>query len=335
MSRIYEDATLHYTKMFSENVNLLISDTFQHYPEPDRYQRSFGITEGRVDYFNNNFAIDGIFTVNAHYRFTAGYSIQYMKNQYKKNWQYYYNLINNNFIDRNIDHTLSQMARTQHEVHWDSSNYTFVFYDYSWIQQNLGGVSHIHTPGLGYRHSFTNQLYAECRVAPDFLVPYNDIRLTMNPVQYYLASINPLYIRVFAFLTLVNDVDDRTTASLSFTYRTSIMENINDMFTSWQISGDFTRQVFTRLMVQASIYYGQGFYVHRNTTNRLFGFAPSVAYVFTENFSIRVWYDLSVNYTHVDGYRVLGGYVYNRNGFEVADSGYVRNRISIGATAEL
>ncbi|MBN2157876.1 MAG: hypothetical protein JW807_00670 [Spirochaetes bacterium] len=336
MTNYSEDAALFYTMALSDLATLHVIDNFQHYPEPDRYEREFGITEGRLSYYGNTITIGGTFTITPHYAFTLEYVNQYFKNEYRVNWRSRaIEYANYNLIERPVDSSIMHAARTQQEMHWDSHNYSFLFYEYTWMQHYPGGVSQTHTPGAGHRLNFTSQLYAEVRVAPEFLLPYHDPLGGVNILQSILAPWQYLYISLYTQASLVNEVDRKTVASLIFTYRTSIRDNSIDIFSNWQISGDFTRHIFSRLVLSASIFYGQGFYITRRETNRFFGLAPSVAYEFNEHLSGRIWYELSVNYTRVDGLRLSRGYVFNSRGYAVAFSGYTRNQLSIGITAEL
>jgi hypothetical protein len=92
--------------------------------------------------------------------------------------------------------------------------------------------------------------------------------------------------------------------------------------------------VLPRLSLTSSIFYGQGYYFGQNTLNRLFGLLLTFSYDLTEHVSAFVSYNFTLNFIHVYGYKIIDGIVWNNGGYIREDSGYIRNRASIGVRAE-
>lgn len=329
-----QDAALNYILSLTDNVTFHVNDVFNNYPEPVQYEVLFGSTHGRMKYYRNSFNFTGTFDITTHFSINILYNNQYSKYFYTHTYQdrFYEYLVGINNL-RNLDSSLVHIARFQNEIHWDSSNITFIYYAYEWIKQVPGGVSQIHRPGVGHRYNITTQLYAELRVAPDIIFPSQD-RINYD-LTTLIRGIEEYHVRPFIMFSLVNDVDQRTNASLTFTYQTSIMTNSRDALDNWQINGNLIRQLFPRFLLTSSIFYGQGVSYTNHTTNRLFGITLSGAYQFVEHFSAFLTYDFTWNNTEVNGLRVGNNWVIYNGGYYNANSGYWRNRVSIGISAEL
>lgn len=329
-----QDAAISYTKAFTEGIGIQISDIFQNYPEPDRFAVLFGHTHGRMRYYSNTFSLGAHFDVNKYYTITLAYTNQYNKYFYTHTridriYEYFGGANNN----QQLESSFSQGVQTQHQVHWTSSNMSFIYYNYQWVQQNPGGVSQVHTPGAGHRLNFTNQLYTEFRIAPDLIIPAPQV------YQSYLDSLthpsDKLRATLFTSLSLVNDVDRNTNASLVFSYQNTVMTNTTDIVANWQINGNLSRHVFPWLSLMTSIFYGQGVNYAQNATNMLFGFLINAGFEFTEHVSATVSYNITLNYTEINGLKINRDYVWYNGGFLRAVTGYYRNRVSLGLTAQL
>jgi len=355
----YEDATLNYTKELSDAISFKITDVFQHYPEPERFEVLFGNTQEKIQYLRNYAHVDSLFEVNTLYFINMQYTNQYSKYFYTHtNKTYIYDYYSGNYINQELKFSLMHDAIIRHELHWDAANNTYLFYEYEWMNQSPGGITQVHRSGFGYRHDFTKQLYIEGRIAPDFVIPSREIRTVINAYglqiiippgisypdlkynlqPFYLnfarRSITPFYASYFAYLTLSNEVDIKTIAKLSFTYQNQVLANSTGTITSWQVLGDVTRYVLPRLSLTSSIFYGQGYYFGQNTLNRLFGLLLTFSYDLTEHVSAFVSYNFTLNFIHVYGYKIIDGIVWNNGGYIREDSGYIRNRASIGVRAE-
>lgn len=333
-----QDITVNLNKAFSELISFTINDSFHHYPEAERFEDLFGNVQGRTWYWSNNFGLNGILEVNKYYMISINYTNQFSKYFYTRTRQYYLNnYFYSNYSNQNLEYSFTQTARMQHEFHWDSSNNIYIFYEYQWTEQNLNGIFQTHRPGIGYHHDFTRQLFVEVRISPDIVLPPHDIRTlySVYGIQMLISPQELYYITLYTYAALSNDVDEQTNATLSFTYQNSIIANSADTTTNWQIAGDVTRQLLDRLSFTSSIFYGQAYFYASRSTNRLFGFSLSIAYEFTEYVSGSIGYDFTLNNMHQDGYGLFRGYVWYNGAYIRENSGYLRNRATIGITAEL
>jgi len=327
-----QDVRLRLTKNFSELVSFEFTDIFQNYPEPDRFEVLFGNSEGRMRYWRNEFSLTGVFEANKYYTIRLVYMNQFSKYFYTRTRQWHLErYFFRSYINQDLKYSMVNAARMHHEIHWDSSNYTYIFYEYQWTKSNPGGILQVHRPGLGYRHDFTRQLYIEGRISPDFVFPPNSPRsnISVSGVQVVIPPSTPYDISLYAYLMVSHDVDQRTNASLNFTYQNSILANNSDPTTNWFITGNVTRQIFERFSFASSLFYGESYIFARKTKDRLIGLSATATYEFTEHISATIAYNFAWNYSYVTGYRLFGGYVYS-NGAAVREiSGYYRNRVSL------
>ncbi|MBP7736591.1 MAG: hypothetical protein KA369_11505 [Spirochaetes bacterium] len=327
-----QDAALNLTKAFSELVSFQISEVFQNFPEPDTFENLFGTSEGRMRYWRNNFNLTGIFEANKYYLIRLIYTNSFSKYFYTRNSRWYterfFYPIN---LNQDLKYSLVNTARMQHEIHWDSSNYTYLFYEYQWTRSYPGGILQVHRPGVGYRHDFTRQLFIEGRVSPDFVFSPHNTRgnITALGVQYVIPPSTPYDISLYTYIMVSHDVDQRTNASLNFTYQNSVLANNADPTTNWRIDGNITRQIFDKLLFTSSAFYGEVYIFTTKTTNRLVGLSVSATYEFTEHVSATMSYNFTWNYAYVAGYSLIGGYVYSNGAAIQGITGYYRNRVSL------
>jgi hypothetical protein len=327
-----QDVELNLTKNFSELVSFEVTEVFQNYPEPDRFEVLFGNSEGRMRYWRNNFSLTGIFEANKYYMIRLIYTNQFSKYFYTRTRLWYIErFFYRSYMNQDLKYSLVNTARMQHEIHWDSSNYTYIFYEYQWTKSYPGGILQVHRPGVGYRHDFTRQLYIEGRISPDFVFSPNNTRgnVTAYGVQVLIPPSTPYDVSLYAYLMVSHDVDQKTNAQLNFTYQNSILANNADPTTNWLIAGNLTRQIIDRLLFTSSIFYGQSYIFATKTTDRLIGLSISSTYEFTEHISATIAYNFTWNYSYVTGYRLFGGYVYSNGAYVKEISGYYRNRVSI------
>ena len=327
-----QNVELRLTKNFSELVSFEITELFHNYPEPDRFEALFGNSEGRMRYWRNEFSLTGVFEANKYYIIRLIYTNQFSKYFYTRTREWYLQrFLLSSYMNQDLKYSMVNMARMHHEIHWDSSNYTYIFYEYQWTKSSPGGILQVHRPGVGYRHDFTRQLYIEGRISPDIVFRPSNARSTVSAygVQVVVPPSTPYDISLYAYLMVSHDVDKKTNAMLNFTYQNSILANNADPTTNWLITGSLTRHIIDRLLFASSIFYGESFIFATKTTDRLIGLSVSSTYEFTENFSATIAYNFTWNYSYVAGYRLMGGYVYSNGAAVQGVSGYYRNRVSI------
>lgn len=332
LSNNNQDVTLNLTKNFSELVSFQVSDVFQNFPEADTLDSRFGFTEGRMRYIRNSFNMTGVFETNKYYTIRLIYSNVFSKYYYTRTRQWHIErFLYRAYFNQDLKYSLNNLARMQHEVHWDSSNYSYIFYEYQWTKSYPGGILQVHRPGVGYRYDFTRQLYIEGRISPDFVFTPRVTRhtVTVYGVQFFIPPATPYDISLYAYLMLSHDVDQRTNAQLNFTYQNSILANNADPTTNWRIQGNLTRAIVDRVTLRANLFYGESYIFTRKTTNRLAGFSLSPTFEFTEHISASLSYDFTWNYAYVTGPRLIGGYVLFIRTPVKEVTGYYRNRVSI------
>ncbi|MDM7987073.1 MAG: hypothetical protein QUS13_07055 [Smithella sp.] len=335
----YQDATAIYTIQPLETISFMVIDRFQNYPEPETFERLFGIQQGRMRYWANDCGFTARFVMTNHYTMILNYSNLYTRYFYTKTWgSRLAGYLANTYINRDIRHSFSHNANMRHEVEWDSSNVTSLYYEYSWFSQTPGGISQVHNPGAGHRYSITPQLHVEARIGPTFLFPYySDLhRLDTYSIREYQTH-KPYYVALFSSGMVTQEVDNRTTLRLTFVYQNSIIDNIMDNFRNWQIAGSIDRQLFNRINLSANIFYGEGELAQQNRKTRLLGISIAPAYEIIEHLTANLSYEFTYNASQLSaewGMHPYRGFTFNNGLISRAATRYMRNRVSIGVRGE-
>jgi hypothetical protein len=119
--------------------------------------------------------------------------------------------------------------------------------------------------------------------------------------------------------TLTGELDEKTTATLSYLQETRISANSDDTFKNWQITGRFNRTLLEDLRSSLSGFYGQGEFSSTNVTDTLLGASFNLSYNFWR----------SKRGSNVNGNL---GYSYSNLDSTDKDREYKRNSINSGLT---
>jgi hypothetical protein len=337
LSNNYQDLTVNYTRNISEHTSFRFSNIFQNFPDPDRFEILFGNSSGRMRYIRNNFDSGISIEINKHYAVILGYSNQFMNYYYKHTRRYYLdNIMRGVYINRQIRHSLTQTFTMRHEFIFNSSNAVFINYSYLLANYYPGLASQSHTPSLGYRHNFTNQLYFECMAAPEISIPARTRDYTVNGMidSYRRRNKEKTDVSLYALVSLVDEIDQRTSLRLWFMRQNTVLSHMAQNMLNWQFGCDMNRQIFPRLSIVGSLFYGQGIIYSTDTNVRLFGLRLSGSYDFTDHISGAVFIDHILNYTYLSGYRLNSKYIIRNAVIQRSSFGYSRNRLSLALQAE-
>ena len=86
------------------------------------------------------------------------------------------------------------------------------------------------------------------------------------------------YTEPYVNVSLNDDVNDRTNASLSFSKRFDTVSYSQDLFDQWQVSANIKHELFQKLNGTLSAFYGSGEYIGTAVTNNLVGSSVGLTY---------------------------------------------------------
>ena len=172
--------------------------------------------------------------------------------------------------------------------------------DFSYRSFDPGKSASTDTLACGIKQYFTKQLYLVFNTGVEFMRSYNGRHFTKPLVA----------------VSLIDDVDKNTSASISFMKRYYTNANEQDLFNYQQFSAGITRQLYERLGVSLSGFYGQGKYVSLGVKDTFKGLSAGLTYDLRKNVKLRA------------------DYTYSQADSNVTSREYVKNFFSLGCSME-
>ena len=283
-----QDLELTYGADLSQNVTFGLIDSFAHEPEPSDFESQFGRVNIRRSYFVNDLGT----TLNAVMSRHFGMTLRYLN-------QLAFSMTNL------MEDSYGNGAGVNFNFFIDSANTLYLVYDYLHTEYQDGEVIQTHTAGVGYTHSFTQQLSLTLQGGLGC-----DLSSDSSGVNY---SPNVL-------VSLVDDIDRNNVISLTFTMSHAISRYTSDILENWQISGGFNRQILERFAMNASVFYGQGEYSSTGNITELAGLSLDFTYELTEHITVGTGYTFTYGST---------------KGREIIDTDYYRDQVRLLFTAAL
>ena len=278
-----EDFTLSGQKEFSAYDRATIKNTFTHAEDPSSFEDEFGRTSGRYSYYRN--------------KFNMAYSRDFSKE---------FTLIGRYFNDVDTysrsDMSDSVQNRIGFEGDYIVSSHTTAYGAYDFTQRDFDPGSKALTNSLyaGARQFFSSQLFLDAATGVDFIKSYNDKN----------------YEKPRFTLSLTDDLDETTRASITFDKRYFTNSSTQDLFNYWQTSANLSRRIFQRLGMNMSGFYGKGTYTTMNIKDTLKGASTGLNYDITEYITANV------------------SYTYSKTTSNDASRDYARNVVSTGINIE-
>ncbi|MFZ2602919.1 MAG: outer membrane beta-barrel protein, partial [Candidatus Omnitrophota bacterium] len=231
-----------------------------HTYEPRSFEEAFGITTGRYSYYRNRLNL--AYTKDIAKQFSIGAR--------------YANEIDEISREDLSDSSLNRVGLDA--AYFPASSTQLLFsYDFSRRDFTPGSDAATHTITSGLRYYLTKQLYFDGKAGIDFMASYNDKEYT-----------RPLF-----FASLTNDLDENTTANLSFAKQYYTNAYSQDLFDYWQVSGALTRRLLERLSCSLSGFYGNGEYITTVITDKLLGSTIGFTYDIKDNWKASLSYSFS------------------------------------------
>ena len=182
-----------------------------------------------------------------------------------------------------------------------SSDLSFIgAYDFTARDFSPGSNARVNTLSGGLRKYITKQLYFDGMGGVDFIDSFSGRK----------------YTKPMALVSLSDDISDRTSATLSFRDRFDTVSYSQDLFDQWQVSAGLTHELFQKLKGTLSAFYGHGEYVSTFVKTNLIGSSAGLSYDINDHWKATADY----SYSHETANFPLGG--------------YLKNRVTLGLTAE-
>lgn len=273
-----EDFTARYNRELSKFDRISLTETLRHADEPSSFQEAFTTTPGRYQYLRNNFGLS----------YTKDISSQFALS---------FNYANEGYWRTRADLSNSFLNRWGMEGRHSVSSATILLCSYNYLIRSFdpGTSAKTNDLSVGLIQYITKQLYMDINGGLDLISSYN----------------NEDYVRGHFSFSLTNEVDENTSARLSFIKRYEANDSTEDLFNNWRIFGSLQRRLLERLSGALSGFYGSGTYETSDITDNYIG----VNTAFTYDFMPDIKGDVS--------------YLYAETSSDRADREYAKNRITV------
>ncbi|NUO09231.1 MAG: hypothetical protein HUU08_11215 [Candidatus Brocadia sp.] len=246
-NNITEELLLNFVNEFSRNDRIRLRDDFIHSDEPlfyreDFFSEQFGRTQGRFEYFRNNFHIDYAKDISKQLTVITKYDNSV-------------NIFSGIEDSDNLENSV--LNNPGFEIDYLFSSTTTSLFSYDFINRRFEGGedASINKITAGIRQYITKKLYFDGRAGFDFIDSYDD-KSTTKPV-------------IFTSIAYQKDTD--TVASISFDRQDTTSPYVDDVFENWRTTLSLKRQLMERFQGSLSIFYGEGEYMSSNFKTRLTG----------------------------------------------------------------
>ncbi|MFH1692078.1 MAG: outer membrane beta-barrel protein [Candidatus Omnitrophota bacterium] len=272
-----EDFSARYNRELSKFDRVVLKETLRHADEPSSFEEAFETTPGRYQYLRNNFEVSYIKDISSQ----LALSLTYANEGY---WRSRADL-SNSFLNR-------WGLEGRHAV----SSATILLFSYNYLIRSFDPGTSAKTNDLsaGIIQYITKQLYLDINGGLDLISSYN----------------NEDYVRGHFSFSLINDVDENTSARLSFYKRYEANSSEEDLFNNWRISGALTHRLLERLSGTLSAFYGSGTYETTDITDNFTGVNTAFVYDFAPDIKGEL------------------SYFYAQTSSDRADREYTKNRVT-------
>lgn len=239
-----QSLNLSFQNEFSQFDRITLSGTFSHSQTPASFEEEFVRVKGRREAYDNSFNLGYTKEINKYLTLQTSYS--YSKSLFPAEEE-----------GNTSQYGLGLNVRYLSD---DASEYSLLF---NYTKNNAGNV--IYDAGLSIKKNiyiseksfFTGGLgFSGNKV--------NDINLNIN-------------------ISFVNEIDENTLTSIAFNMSDKLTSEGGDIFRSWQITGQFKRELSWRLNFSSSVFYGKGTFSSTDITNTLMGLNLELFYLIRED----------------------------------------------------
>lgn len=279
-----EDFTLSLLRELSKFDRFSLRNTFLHAEEQRSFEDQFGNTQGRYSYNRN--------------RFNFGYTRDITK-QLSLSLKFYNNIDDNSSSSGVGD---SYMNKIETELDYALSSDLIIIGSYYYSKRTFraGPSASSNVFSAGLRRYLTSQLSVDAMGGVNFINAYDSTKYT-----------KPLFM-----FSLTDEIDENSYARLTFSKQYETITYSQSIFDNLRVSFDFARQLFKRLALNLSAFYGQGRYTVTDIEDNFSG--GNIGFTYTLNNKIK----LDISYGHT------------QKSSNVSANEYTKNKVSLAMRAE-
>lgn len=283
LNRNWQDLSINGQAEISKFDRITAVESFSHTYEPRDFEDEFGRTRGRYSSYRNRVNLGYSRDLSERIRAALRYANEY-----------------NDYSIETIPSSFMNTAGVEGS-YIVSSDLSFAgAYDFLIRDFDPGSSAKTNTLSGSLRKYLTKQLYFDGRAGVDFIDSYSGANLT-----------RPMFA-----VSLTDDINDRTRATLSFNRSDSTVSYSQDLFNQWRVSTGLSHRLSQKLRGNISAFYGRGEYTVSGVINKLIGSSAGLTYDINDNWKATANY----SYRHETSTATLGG--------------YLKNRVTLGLTAE-
>ena len=283
LNRNWQNLSIKAQADISKFDRMTAGESFSHTYEPRDFEDEFGRTRGRYSSYRNRVNLGYTRDISERIKLALRYANEY-----------------NDYSIKEIANSFMNTAGVEGS-YIVSSDLSFVgAYDFLIREFDPGSSAKTNTLSGGLRKYLTKQLYFDGMAGVDFIDSYNDTNFT-----------RPMF-----SVSVTDDINDRTRATLSFNKSNSTVSYSEDLFNQWRVSTGLSHKLSQKLGGNISVFYGRGEYTGSGVINKLIGSSAGLTYDINDNWKATANY----SYRHETSTATLGG--------------YLKNRVTLGLTAE-
>ncbi|VAW11424.1 hypothetical protein MNBD_BACTEROID05-365, partial [hydrothermal vent metagenome] len=242
------DAT--YQKELDKYNRITINNRFNRQENPSSFEDDFGRRSGRYSYYRNSFDVE--YERNINKRLTA-------KGRYG----------NQVFGASNNSVTNSFQNNVGFEVNFiqSSATYYLLGYDFYTRSYDSAGSLMVNAFSGGFKHFLTKQLYLLARAGVSIVESVNGDSSAQPDI----------------FVSLVDDLSETNTVSLTYEKRNLPSSFSADIFDSWRVSLNLRRRLLERMRMNLSVFLGEGEFKTLGTQDTQTGVKSQLNYELSKN----------------------------------------------------
>jgi hypothetical protein len=277
------DVTATLNSELSKYDRISLKESFSKTYEPRSFEDQFGFIGERYDSNRNRVDFGYARDVSQHFGISTRYSNEY-----------------NSYSRDDITASFLNTGGVEGSYIVSSDLSFFTAYDFSRRDFDEGPHATTNTWTGGFRKLLTKQVYIDASTGVDFIRAYsgND------------------YTKPFGLISITDDINDRTSASVLFSKRYSTISYTEDIFDQWQVSTQLKHELTQKLTGTVSAFYGQGEYVSTEQEDEFIGTSAGL------------YYDIN------DKWRASATYSYSNQNSTSIFSEYNKNTVTLGLTTE-
>lgn len=262
-----QDINIDFQKEISRYDRFSVTNKFAHAEDPKNFEDDFGRTSGRYSYYRNIFHAEYTRDVSKHVSLQGHYG-------------------NENYGASGGGSSDSLLHRAGFDVNYIKSSATafLIGYDFTARDIDESGSATVYTWVTGFRHFLTSQLSVDTRAGVSFVEALDGS-----------SAAEPSVI-----VALTNDFSETDSAGLSYRKTSAPSSFTADIFDSWQVAANLSRQLLERLSMTASVFFGAGDFAAQNIADRQIGASTRLSYEVTKNARMFLAYTYSDLDSNVD-----------------------------------